>query len=449
MSDKKKSRDISVINSELYVLSCMLMGEEEVLSMAVSTLDESDFTKEETQSLFTTMSDMRHEGSPIDLIMVTNELKRRNLLNRINRFISMNDLADVAVSSENYLYHLEEIKKSGATRNIRKEIRIMHHAIETKEDLTKVRDGMDKISEQLSRTVRTGHRNLLDVVEDSWTHFSDYVDGKLPPKIRTQWSNHDRMIGGFGPGHIIIVGARPAMGKTQYALNLARNIGCYGVPVFIKSYEMQDMELANRFVDMMTVDVKPSDEMKKRKRDEINVEGVSRAYDRTISVLEDALIMIDDSPRDTTDELRAKLLRLKNEGKLGIAIIDYIQLMSLTDRQARSKDPLGALSRDLKLLAKELDVPIIALSQLNRKSSDRDDKRPRMEDLRESGAIEQDADVVILLYREDYYESDSDKAGIMETIIAKNRHGRSGMIEVYYDRSLGLMAEVDNRSFEQ
>jgi replicative DNA helicase len=444
MSTQKqyKGGPLSVKNSEVYVIASMMMGESHVISTSLGTICSEDFEIKELGTVFEVISDIYNDSHTVDIYLLSNELKRRGELKNVEKFLSLSDIYDSVVSSANFENHLEEVKKASASRKILLQSKIIQDAIETRQGLDDVQVGVAEINRQLSRTLKRDHKDLKDVILSSWKNFCDYYDGKTIPKIKMQWRLHDIVLGGLGSGQIYVVGARPGMGKTQYAINLARNLGCSGVPVYFKSYEMPELELAERFVNMMTVSVNPGEEIKK-KPEEINLEEVRKTYDRALDVVKNANIYIDDSSRDGTHETLAKLRRMKDEGTLGVVIIDYLQLIPKSRAQMRSADPLGEISKEHKAMAKELGVPIIILSQLNREASKRNDKRPKLEDLRESGSIEQDADAVALLHRDDYYVKDAEDSGVMEIIIAKNRHGRTGIIDVYYDRSIGLMAEVD------
>ena len=300
-----------------------------------------------------------------------------------------------------------------------------------------------KVNEIISGVGKKAAISISDIIDESYGEFSDYIDGKSPHKISMCWSRHDSILGGLGAGRLIIVGARPAMGKTQYMVNLARNIGAMGSKVYVKSYEMTRLEIVDRMINMNSRDGIYFSSEKNKDRSKIDVLRVMDAYNEMYAQVKGVTINIDDYAGDDTSRLKARMLKLKTQNLIDIGFVDYLQLIPKTKAQLSEKDPLGQVSRDLKVMAKDIGIPIVVASQLNRKLEERTDKRPKMSDLRESGAIEQDADAVLFLHRDDYFESSGESVGIMEIIVAKNRHGATGIVKVYYDRRSGVMYEVE------
>ncbi len=445
-----KGGPLSVINSEIYVISCMMMGVDSAIYTVTSWIDRSDIEKKELALIFDVVLYLYESMGTVDPVLVSNELKRRNELKTVESCMSINDLADYAVSEAHLEQHLKEVRNASASRKILNQAKMIQNSIEVHGDIDGAKLGVHEITKQLFRTNGSHCEDIKDVILRSWQEMSDYVDGKAPLKRKFNWKRHDAILGGLGPGNVLIVGARPGMGKTQYAVNIARNMGCSGLHVYIKSYEMPVMEIAERFIGMMSVDGVIISEEKKKRPEDVDLNGVQKVYDRAIEIVGSANISIDDNSRDGTLELRVKLKEMKARGLLDVCILDYLQLIPKSPKQAKSADPLGEISKEIKAIAKEVGIPIIALSQLNREAVKRSDKKPKLEDLRESGSIEQDADAVALLHRDDYYVEDAEDSGIMGIYIVKNRHGSKGVVEMYYDRSIGLMAEVDKwGSYEQ
>lgn len=444
-----KGGPLSVLSSELYVISCMLIGTDSIIYTAKSWIDQSDIEKKELAIIYDVIISLYEKTGVVDAVLVSNELKRINKLSQVERFMTINDINNYAMTEINLEHHLREVRNASASRKILQQAKDIQHILETRGDSEKVKECTYEITKQLFRTNGQSCYRIKDVIMKSWQDFADYMDGKILLKQKTNWTRHDYILGGIGPGNIIVVGARPGMGKTQYAVNIARNMGCNGAHIYIKSYEMPAMEIAERFIGMMSVDGVVVSEEKKKKPKDIDFNGVQKVYDRAIEIIGAANITIDDSSGDGTLELRGKLKEMKAKGELDVCIVDYLQLIPKSKKQANAADPLGEISKDLKAIAKDVGIPIIELSQLNREASKRSNKKPKLEDLRESGSIEQDADAVILLHRDDYYVEDAEDSGTMEAHIVKNRHGGTGVIDMYYDRTIGLMAEVDKWSKDE
>lgn len=443
MDDRTPQAPPSDCNAEAGVLSAMII-DEQCLPKVITNISRDDFYHPPNALLFDAIYALYSNNMAIDPITLTNHLKETKTLDRVGGVSYINDITDFVVSSGNIDYHLGIIKKKTMLRNIITQTRVIQQQVYADGNPDDLLEHAGRIVREIMGTQKEVAQNINDVIDESLREFIAYADGKTPIKIKTGWSKHDRLIGGLGPGQLIIIGARPAMGKTQLAINLARKIGCAGHVVYIKSYEMSRLEIADRFVNMNSVGTTYFSKEKDKNPHEMNVEAVFSTYEATCEQMKNAHIIIDEQAGDDSVRLRSRLLQAKAKHGLGVVILDYLQLMPKNRDQQQARDPMAELCRSLKLLAKELGVPVIALSQLNRDSVKRSDKRPHLEDLRESGAIEQDADLVLLLHRDDYYVEESDSRGIMEVIAAKNRHGSTGIIKLFYDRSNGLMAEVDD-----
>ena len=267
--------------------------------------------------------------------------------------------------------------------------------------------------------------DTYDMIESIYSNKSD-VTG-----VTTGFKDLNKKINGLQRTDLILVAARPAMGKTAFALNLVQNAAIKGnASVAVFSLEMSKEQLAQRMIAAQS-----NVELKKMKTGTLNDADWPRIIS-AMAVMSDAKIFIDDTPGIKINELRSKCRKLKMEQGLDLVMIDYLQLMESDSKNESRQQEISKISRSLKILAKELDCPVVALSQLSRAPEQRADHRPVLSDLRESGAIEQDADIVMFLYRDEYYHSDSEKKDLAEIIIAKNRHGETGSVELVWMGSI-------------
>ncbi|MCG0314173.1 MAG: replicative DNA helicase, partial [Calditerricola sp.] len=258
--------------------------------------------------------------------------------------------------------------------------------------------------------------------------------------VASGYPDLDRMTSGFQPSDLIIVAARPSVGKTAFALNIAQNVGIRGETVAIFSLEMSAQQLVTRMLC-----AEGNLEAHKLRTGYLEEEDWERLT-MAISTLSKAPIFIDDTPGITVTEIRSKLRRLKAERGLSLVVIDYLQLIQGRSRYAENRQQeISEISRSLKGIARELHVPVIALSQLSRAVEQRQDKRPILSDIRESGSIEQDADIVAFLYRDDYYDPETDRKNIVEVIIAKQRNGPTGKVELVFLKEYNKFVSLDRR----
>ncbi|CAD7772577.1 MAG: Replicative DNA helicase [Candidatus Methanoperedenaceae archaeon GB37] len=295
------------------------------------------------------------------------------------------------------------------------------------EILDKAEQSIFEISEQ---RIQTSYYPLKELIKSTFqtiqsiTQKDSYITG-----IPTGFINFDRLTSGFQPSDLIIIAGRPSMGKTAFALNIATNAATkYKIPVAIFSLEMSKEQLTTR---MLCAEAKVDSQ---KLRSGFLAEHDWQLLIEAASVLSEAPIFIDDTPAISVLELRAKARRLKSEHNINLIIIDYLQLMKGKSGNERREQEISEISRSLKALAKELNIPVVALSQLNRKVEDRENKRPRLADLRESGAIEQDADLIAFLYRDEVYNQreDNPNRGIAEIIIGKHRNGPVGKVKLAF-----------------
>ncbi len=370
------------------------------------------------------------KGQPIDVITVSTWLKDNELLEKVGGMAKLVSLLDRTVSSANIELYVPLLVDKYVRRqliNVGKEIGEL--AYDTTKDLDVVLDEAEQKIFNLTQT--RGQRGLVPLSEtlvETFTEIQGFQDKVALPGIPTHFYDLDAMTGGLQRSDLIIIAARPSMGKTSFALNIALNVAQkQHLPVAIFSLEMSREQLVMR---LLSSEAKiESNRLRSGRITEQEMEELMRA----VGVLSELPIYIDDTGTLTVMQMRSEVRRLQAEkkGELGLVLLDYLQLMQGSNSENRVQE-LSRITRALKSLAREVNVPVIALSQLSRAVEQRTNKRPMLSDLRESGAIEQDADLVLMLYRDEYYHPDTPDRGIAEVIIAKHRNGPTGQIKLIF-----------------
>ena len=302
-------------------------------------------------------------------------------------------------------------------------------------------DGAEKkIFDIMQRKSQKGYESIKDILVDSFTELQELYNKKQHiTGVATGFADLDNKTAGFHKSELILIAARPAMGKTAFALNIATNAAVENnTPVVVFSLEMSKEQCANRILCAQAMV-----DSGKVQRGDITDEEWSKLAIASGELSESAGIFIDDTPGITVSEIRAKCRKLKLEKNIGLVIIDYLQLVQGSGKTSSREQEIAEISRSLKILAKEIEVPVIALSQLSRAVEARPDHRPMLSDLRESGSIEQDADIVMFLYRDDYYNEDSEKKNQAEVIIAKQRAGSTGTVDLAWLGQYTKFANLD------
>ena len=415
------------IDAEQAVLGSILINNEQ-LEQVVQIITADDFYLEVHSQIFALMLQYNIQGKPLDVVPFLNSLVSEQIYESdaaARSYVKL--LIDVVPTAKNACDYARIVRdKSTLRRLINATEEIQNDAFSSGEDVSKIVDLAEKRIYDISdKNVRSDFVHIRDVIMQAYSDLQLIQEsgGKADTGVKTGFKELDNYVVGFGKGNLIIVGARPGVGKTSFCLNLATNIAkSSGKAVCIFSLEMTSDELVKRVISSESMVL--SEKMRTGQLESSDWEKIASAC----STLSETDIYIDDTSVITVTSMKAKLRRIKN---LGLVVIDYLQLMeSEMKRKDGSKaTEVADISRSLKLLAKELQVPVIVCSQLSRSSEKEKERKPMLSDLRDSGAIEQDADMVIFLSR-DYYGNDPEKANLVTVSVAKNRHGSSGSVEM-------------------
>ena len=419
------------VEMEQSILGAILQNNDAIVRLA-DTLQEEDFYHDAHRWLFRAMLDLFQENVPIDVLTVNEWLKKKNRLDAIGGPAYLAELVELVPTAAHIDYHARVVREKSVLRAlIRTATTIVADSYEADEDVAVLLDRAERSILEISQGKATsGFVDLQSVLKDSFRQLESLSARKEPiTGLPTGFSDLDRQTAGLQSSDLIIIAGRPSMGKTTLALNIAAYAGMRtGKPIAIFSLEMSKEQLALR---MLCAEAKV-DSAKLRT-------GFLAGSDWSLlttaagDLSGQANIYIDDTPMQTALDIRAKARRLRAEqGDLGLVIVDYLQLMQGRARAENRQQEISDITRALKALARELQVPVVALSQLSRAVEQRRPPKPQLSDLRESGAIEQDADVVALLYRDDLYNEDSDERGVAEVNIAKHRNGPTGTLRLAF-----------------
>ena len=382
--------------------------------------------------IYNSFLDLYEKNTPIDLVTVAEYLQRTGKLEAVGGVAYLADLVQSVVSASNATYHGRIVRNKAVQRQlISASTKIIADCFESGKEVETLLDESEQaIFSIAQQTISSPYRSSKELVKKVFEDLEKRCEQKeLVTGVPTGYTKLNELTAGFQPSDLIIIAGRPSMGKTAFALNVAmRAAVSYGVPVAVFSLEMSMDSLMQRMLCAWgKVD------LARLRRGFLDDEDWNRLY-YSANYLTDSPIYIDDTPALGTLELRARCRRLKSDKNLGMVVVDYLQLMRASRRIDSREQEIAEISRSLKALAKEIHVPVIALSQLNRKVEERTNKRPQLSDLRESGAIEQDADVIIFLYRDEVYNKadDNPNRGKAEIIIGKQRNGPLGMVDLAY-----------------
>ncbi len=415
------------IEAEQAVVGSMLTDQDAVVA-AIETLKPEDFYREDNKIIYEAILNIYNRAEPIDIITLKSELSSMGKLDAVGGLEYIAQLPDKVPTTSNVDRYIKIVQDKSMLRNLIKTANeIISLGYDQTEDVEDVMDHAEKkIFDVMQRKNQKGYTSIKDILIESFTKLEELYNQKQHVTgVPTGFIELDKKTAGLHGSELILIAARPAMGKSAFALN----IGTYAatranIPVAIFSLEMSKDQIGNRIlcsealVDSNNV-----------RTGELNDEELSKLAE-TSGELSQAQIFVDDTPGISVMEIRAKCRKLKLEKNIGLVIIDYLQLIQGSGKSSSREQEIAEISRSLKILAKEIDVPVIALSQLSRAVESRPDHRPMLSDLRESGSIEQDADIVMFLYRDDYYNEESEKKNIAEVIIAKQRAGSTGTVEL-------------------
>ena len=421
------------VESEQSILGSILLDKDAIITVA-ETITPTDFYKDAHRIIYESMMALNNNNEPIDMVTLTDELRKRGYLDDIGGVTYLTSLSTIVPTTSNVKYYADIVKEKSVLRQLIKASNdIINLGYGSGESAENVLDFAEKkifdISQERTnddfKPINQVLMDTYDMIESIYSNKSD-VTG-----VTTGFKDLNKKINGLQRTDLILVAARPAMGKTAFALNLVQNAAIKGnASVAVFSLEMSKEQLAQRMIAAQS-----NVELKKMKTGTLNDADWPRIIS-AMAVMSDAKIFIDDTPGIKINELRSKCRKLKMEQGLDLVMIDYLQLMESDSKNESRQQEISKISRSLKILAKELDCPVVALSQFSRAPEQRADHRPVLSDLRESGAIEQDADIVMFLYRDEYYHSDSEKKDLAEIIIAKNRHGETGSVELVWMGSI-------------
>ena len=417
-----------------------------VLHDITQILKPEDFYRESHQIVYRVMREMYLENRPVDFITLADELVQRQLLEKVGAEDGLIELSQSVPHPANARFYCEIVKQKAVMRSL---IRASSEVLQLSYGNTLTAEELIEAAEsrifEISDAQAAGQTvELCDVVLSAMDRITERSENKQAVTgIGTGLPDLDDMTGGFQGSQLVILAARPSMGKTALALNVLDHVAVnLGRPVLFFSLEMGQMELAERLLAARG----RVEGHKLRTGHHLGTLEMSKIGE-AFETLRGVPVFIDDSPSRTVLQITANARRLKMRNDIGLILIDYIQLIEQEDSRESRQEHIAKVSRRLKTLARELDVPVIALSQLNRGVETREDRRPRMADLRESGAIEQDADIVLLLHRPDYYDP-NDSPGQAELIIAKNRSGATGSVRMTFLRDImrfESLAQYDER----
>lgn len=408
-----------------------MMISQEIVPEISEKIKPSDFYRDAHRKVYGAILSLYSRGEPVDPVTVSEELKQQGALESIGGVSFLHTLYSAVPTSANARYYSQIIEKNSILRMLIKAgTEIVQLGYEFPEDIIQTIDAAEQTIFEISKKkISEQFSPIKDLLIECWEEIENLYEKKsLVTGISTGFADVDRLTSGLHKSDLIIIAARPSMGKTSLALNIARNVGLSGdVSVAIFSLEMSKMQIMLRLLCAEAGIDAQALRTGRLKEDEWT--NFAQAVDK----LSKANVWIDDTPGITMMETRAKARRLATKTNLGLIIVDYLQLMSGDRRFENKTQEVTDISRSLKVMARELNVPVIAISQLSREVEKRGkDRRPMLSDLRESGAIEQDADLVIFIYRDEYYDKESEDQGKAEIHLAKHRNGPIGKVELTF-----------------
>ncbi len=432
------------LEGERAILGGLLL-DNDALPKVMAVLSPDDFYREAHRNIFKAMMELFNKNEPVDWITLTAILKEQALLESVGGHGFLAELSDAVPSAANILHYTKVVKEKSVLRQvIGASTEIGTRCYEDHANIDEFLDEAEQLIFKVGESrIQKGFEHIHSIVKVSFADIErNYERGESVTGVASGFPDLDALTAGFQRSDLVIIAGRPSMGKTSFALNVGMHAAIdIGIPTGIFSLEMSKEQLALRMLC-----ARAGVDLKKLRTGYLAKADWGKLI-QAVGNISDAPFYIDDTPAINTFEVRAKARRLKKEIDLGLIIVDYLQLMrGATKYDSREKE-ISEISRSLKALAKELDVPVVALSQLNRKVEERPNKRPQLADLRESGAIEQDADVIIFIYRDEVYNKSEDnpKKGEAEIIIGKQRNGPIGLVKVLFQAEFSTFRPLSHR----
>ena len=434
------------IEAEQAVIGSMLI-DQEAITVASEIVNPDDFYNKQYGILYEAMLELNNESKQVDIVTLQDRLKEKDVPADVCNLEYMRDIIAAVPTSANIRYYAGIVAEKSTLRKLIKLTgEIENNCYDGKENLEYILDDTEKRVFELVQKRNTDDFMPIDqVVLDAVARIeAAYRAGGSVTGIPTGFIDLDYMTSGLHPSELILIAARPAMGKTAFVLNIAQHMAFkQNKSVAIFSLEMGKEQLINRLFAL-----EGNIEAGHLRNGKLDDSGWEKLADAA-SIIGDSKLIIDDTPGITVQNLRSKCRKYKLEKGLDIIIIDYLQLMSGSGRTESRQQEISEISRSLKLLARELEVPVVALSQLSRAVEQRPDKRPMMSDLRESGAIEQDADIIMFIYRDDYYNPDTERKNISEIIIGKQRSGPVGTVELVWMPEYTRFGNIEKKRYNE
>ena len=429
------------LDAEESVLGAMMLSPGAIGAVS-EVLSASDFYRESHAKIYRAALPLYGRGEPVDAITLVDELERRGELEEVGGKVGIHELAALVPAASNAAHYARIVRDMATLRGlVRAGQEIARLGVERQgEDTVELVDRAEQIVFELAQSRVSGDfSHIEELLKESFERITAlYEAGAEITGVPSGFRDLDHLTTGFQPGNLVIVAARPSMGKSGLALNIAANLAIrHQIPVALFTLEMSKAEVTQR---LMCSEAKvESQKLRTGKLAPDDWPRLTAACDK----LAKAPIYVDDSGSITMMEIRSKSRRLKmREPGLGLIIVDYLQLMTTETRAENRVQEVSEISRNLKRLARDLDVPVLALSQLSRAVEQRHDKRPILSDLRESGSIEQDADLVLFIYRDEYYDPDSDQQGLAEIHLAKHRNGPTGVVKLSFLKRFAKFADL-------
>jgi replicative DNA helicase len=434
------------LEAEEAVLGSILIDNEAMIKIA-DIVEPEDFYKGAHKVIMEAMVGLYKKRLPIDILSLSNKLDEVGALQEIGGRSYLVGLANAVPTSANIATYANIVQKKSTLRKlIQSATSIVQLGFEEGEEVDKILDQSEQALFQVSqKQTKQNFVSIQNILSDAFERIDElHKDGGQSQGIKTGYTELDGILGGFHRSDLVILAARPSMGKTSLALDIGRQVAKQGIPVGVFSLEMSKEQLVDRML-CAEADV----DLWKMRTGNLSDNGAHGDFPRighAMGVLSEIPLYIDDGANCNIMEIRTKCRRLQMEHGLGMIIIDYLQLMEGRKGGGESRvQEVAEISRSLKHLARELNVPVIALSQLSRAVENLNPPIPKLSHLRESGSIEQDADVVMFVYREDYYKKDTPRKGITDVIIAKHRNGPVGQVELYFDQAKASFKNLDKR----